>query len=241
MATTVRKLVGGSLTSSMGQASAPGPVSRTVLEGGAVEKAADLGGGYVLIKVVQSPRGRMRADSTPALNVPLIPVTDIEELLRHAAGRTSTRRLRRKTVGATKIAAEDNQELMARLDQGALERRTKMREQGLLLTSSEICSQLGISRQALSKAVSGTRMFYLDGPSNSQWYPSFFVRDKEGRRQIESISVALGDLSGPMKFQFFSSPKHSLNGETPVKALEAGRIEDVLRSAEAFRERSLGR
>jgi hypothetical protein len=140
-----------------------------------------------------------------------------------------------------KVAAEDNQELIARLDQGALERRKKMRGQGLLLTSGEIRSQLGISRQALSKAVLGLRMFFLEGPGNAQWYPSFFVRDTGGRREIEAVSVALGNLSGPTKFQFFSSPKHSLDGQTPITALEAGRVEAVLRSAEAFKERNLSR
>lgn len=247
MTTTFRKPSSGGATAPKGRASVPGTVSRTVLNERPIEKATDLGGGYLLVKVARSARGRIGVDSPPPANVPLIPVTDIEKLLKDARARAPApaqmpaRPLRSRAVRVKKTADEDNAELMARLDQGTLERRTKMRDQGLLLTSSEICSQLGITRQALSKAVTGMRMFYLDGASSAQWYPSFFVRDKELRREIETVSVALGELSGPMKFQFFSSPKHSLHGQTPVEAIEAGRVDDVLRSAEAFKERGLGR
>jgi hypothetical protein len=42
-------------------------------------------------------------------------------------------------------------------------------------------------------------MFWVDGSSGAQWYPSFLASDQAHRRDIEQVSVTLANLSGAAK------------------------------------------
>jgi hypothetical protein len=220
---------------------ATGPASDGSLSAfmpGSVEQASDLGDGYLIVKVVPPQRRRKGI----AEQVSAVPEDQVRRLLQRLIKRPTQ-------VGTTKEAKsrairridEDNTPLLARMDAGAVARRQELHEKGLLLTSAQLCERLGISRQAVSKAVKDKRMFWVDGPSGAQWYPDFFANAQAHRRDIERVSVALADLPGAAKWQFFTTPKHSLGGQTPVAAVGAGELEQVVRTAAEFKERNLGR
>jgi hypothetical protein len=65
------------------------------------------------------------------------------------------------------------------------------------------------------------------------------LREHEPRataEQIEAVAKVLEDLPDGSKLQFFLSHKGSLGGITPLEALAAGRMEEVLDVAAAFAE-----
>ena len=209
-------------------------VSPSLLRTGKVEQATDLGNGYVIVKVDSTQHRQDGADQLPA-----IPDDDLRHLMALFADAPLASPA--PAGPAARHEPEDNAQLLSGLDSNAMARRRQLHEAGQLLSSADLCERLHITRQALSKAVRDKRMFWIDGPAGVQWYPSFFATEHIQRRDIGRVSVALGDLPGPAKWQFFTTPKHSLNGKTPLAALESGMAGQVLRTAAETRERSLGR
>lgn len=106
-----------------------------------------------------------------------------------------------------------------------------------LLPSGAFQEKLGISKQAISKAIKENRMFAILGPSGENFYPAFFAEEKYDRRNLEKVCKALGTLPGASKWQFFTTPKGSLDGKTPLEALALGKIDAVMISAAGFVER----
>jgi len=107
---------------------------------------------------------------------------------------------------------------------------------GELVRAAEFAEALGVTKQAISKALRDKRVFALE-VDGAQYYPSFYLDSQLDRRQIERVTKELGDLPGPSKLQFFLTPKHSLGGVTPLKALAKGRLEQVKASARGFAQR----
>jgi len=238
-----------------GQADSPG---RTYATGGSlaadlvVLRATDLGQGYVLIEVKERDHGKSgpvaKRDAPAApltANLPEIPEKDVKALLKELAQRdtnsTAQSRLESETRPNSRSepagVPDDNQAFMDKLYQQSLASRARQVEDGLLLTSSDICSRRQITRQALSRAVKDGRVFWLDGPSGTQLYPHFFAKSKLERSAFEKVSRALGAVPGASKWQFFTTPKRSLGGISPVEALDKGAMESVMATAMAFRER----
>ncbi len=110
-------------------------------------------------------------------------------------------------------------------------------DDGSLIKSSELWKRLGFSRQAGSKAISEFRIFSVDGPRGASLCPAFFADPAYDRSTLEAVSKELGSLPGPVKWQFFTTPKLSLNGKTPLEAIKRGQINKVLLAAAGFRER----
>lgn len=131
----------------------------------------------------------------------------------------------------TDSAIEDNTDLLADMSAAAMERRRRLVDEGMLLTSLQLCERLDISPHSLSAAVHDRRIFWIDGPTGERLYPSFFATDVAPQSDIERICVELGDVPGSVKWQFFSMPKHSLDGATPIDALAHGQFDRVLRTA----------
>jgi hypothetical protein len=215
-----------------------GAVAPSAFERGAVERATDLGNGYIIVKVApsavpQSPR---------EAQLPKIPKGQVLRLLaRLSDTEASTEAAGTAKERVTRTTPENNAGLLADLDDKAMARRQALHERGELLTSAQICERLGISRQALSKAIRDRRMFWIEGSNGAQWYPGFFADHMTSRRDLERVSFALADLPGAVKWQFFTMPKHSLAGRTPIEAVKNGELEQVLRTAAETMERNLGR
>jgi hypothetical protein len=142
---------------------------------------------------------------------------------------------------ASQVAEEDNAEIVAQLRRDAMERRTASYTKGELLDSAALCKRLGITRRSLSNAVRKQFIFGLEGAGGATWYPSFFVTSSVSQRKLAQVSVALGDLPGDAKWHFFITPKYSLDGCTPLAALDRGEVSRVLSAAVGYKERGLGR
>ncbi len=193
---------------------------------------ADLGEGYALVKLLP-PATSATETVTPAEPKP-ISVRTIRRLLRNLADRATPS----GEAGATDQA--DNDAFMANLQQEAMRSRARLRDEGKLLESADICDRLHVTRQALSKAVAEQRLFSLDGPAGRKLYPAFYSDAKLPKRDFERVAQTLGQLPGATKWQFFTTPASSLGGKTPVEALSKGKFDDVLRAAGGFLERELG-
>ncbi|MCA8336389.1 hypothetical protein [Burkholderia multivorans] len=107
---------------------------------------------------------------------------------------------------------------------------------GRLLPATEVWTGLGITRQALNKAVASGRIFTVDVGA-AQYYPAFYLAGDIDRKTLGRVTQQLGDLPGWSKWQFFTTPKASLGRLTPLKALAQGKVEQVTRAAAAFAER----
>lgn len=57
------------------------------------------------------------------------------------------------------------------------------------------------------------------------------------RRVLETVTPALGDIPASSKWQFFTTPKASLGGATPLLALQRGDLQAVMATAAGFVER----
>jgi hypothetical protein len=120
-------------------------------------------------------------------------------------------------------------------DRQALAGRRALVEQGEVLDSRTICDLLDMTRQSLSRAVGAGRLFSLEvGPD--VYYPRFFADPYISRRQLEKVCKALGDLSGWMKYNFFTQPRLSLSERTPLEELRRGNIDAVLEAASGMAE-----
>lgn len=118
---------------------------------------------------------------------------------------------------------------------GAERLEQRVRQQSLL-EPAELSARLGWTRQALSKALAARRIFFVE-VKGARYYPSFFADDRYERRHVEAVSKLLGDLPGASKLLFMTTPKASLEGLTPLQALEQGRPLPVKAAAESFAQR----
>lgn len=120
-----------------------------------------------------------------------------------------------------------------RLELGSLEEMVKS---GVLVTPHIFQALNGWkSRQAAWKAARAGRVFYIS-QQGERYFPAFYCDPAYDRKQLSAVTRALDDLPGGSKLQFFLSRRGSLNGATPLQALQAGRIEKVLDIAAAFAE-----
>lgn len=96
--------------------------------------------------------------------------------------------------------------------------------------------EAGLSARALDAILLTEQMFAVE--LNGQTFvPSFYLDKRYGRRRLASVSRELGGLSGGSKLQFFTTPKGSLGGRTPLEALAGGDAVLVRRAAQGFVER----
>jgi hypothetical protein len=84
----------------------------------------------------------------------------------------------------------------AALDFSAADRATdEMVRKGELLESAAFAARLGWTRQALSKALSAHRVFFIEH-RGTRYYPAFYADKRYERRYLEAITRLLGDLPG---------------------------------------------
>lgn len=120
-------------------------------------------------------------------------------------------------------------------DQAASARQTFVAQEAVI-PAGVLRQKLGCTRQALSKAVRAHRLFTVDIGSE-RLYPAFYADPALDRRKLERVAKELGELPGWSKWQFFTTPKASLGGVTPLDALKQGRYTETRRAAIGFLER----
>ncbi|MFH5252967.1 hypothetical protein ACGTRS_17250 [Burkholderia semiarida] len=138
----------------------------------------------------------------------------------------------RKPTGGKKRAAG----VAADLERQVQAERRMLVADGKLLPAAQIWAGLGMTRQALSKAVASGRIFTVDVGA-AQYYPAFYLTGDIDRKTLGRVTQCLGDLPGWSKWQFFTTPKASLGNVTPLVALSRGKVDEVERAATAFAER----
>jgi hypothetical protein len=137
---------------------------------------------------------------------------------------------------ATLLAAQEADSLLAVARKRAQDTHASLVARKAVIPSGKLTEALGISRQALSKAVQAQRIFAVE-VGGENFYPGFFADPAIERRRLERVSKVLGSLDGWQKWQFFTKPKASLGGVTPLEALKRGRYEQVETAAAGFAER----
>ncbi|RQU75325.1 hypothetical protein DF141_15470 [Burkholderia cenocepacia] len=145
-----------------------------------------------------------------------------------AAVATRDRPARGKKRAAAVAAADPERQVQA-------ERRMLVAD-GKLLPAAQTWAGLGMTRQALSKAVASGRIFAVDVGA-AQYYPAFYLTADIDRKTLGRVTQCLGGLPGWSKWQFFTTPKASLGNVTPLVALSRGKVGEVERAATAFAER----
>lgn len=105
-----------------------------------------------------------------------------------------------------------------------------------LLPAAAIWEGLGVTKQALSKAVNSGRIFTVDVGA-ATYYPAFYLWTDFDRKQLAKVTQALGSLPGWSKWQFFTTPSNFLGQMTPLKALALGKVDEVKKAALGFAER----
>ncbi|HIH2748126.1 TPA: hypothetical protein ACYLN4_003885 [Burkholderia lata] len=126
--------------------------------------------------------------------------------------------------------------VLSEVERIALSERQALVAAGRLLPAAELWAGLGITRQALNKALVSGRIFTVDVGA-AQYYPAFYLAGDIDRKTLGKVTQQLGSLPGWSKWQFFTTPKASLGNVTPLKALSQGQVERVERAAAAFAER----
>jgi hypothetical protein len=211
------------------------PATITALVPGNIEQAADLGAGYVIVKLrsdaaPEQDSARPKLSRLPAAGE--IPAMTRERLVTalHRGG---------KLAGVTdlrKRPVENEAFMRGMLDQEQA-RRIQLVESGQLISAQELSHRLEVSPQAISKALKAGRVFALDGGGGRLLYPAFYADTGLSRRDLHKVTQALGDIPPSSKWQFFTNPKASLNGSTPLEALRQGERQAVMVCAAGFLER----
>jgi hypothetical protein len=158
------------------------------------------------------------------------------EKMREGLGKVEQQlRAERLDAGAgTDGGRGDTADFVARLQRQEQERREQQIASGELLTSAELSARLSMTTSALTAAVKAKRMFFLKGPRGRNVYPAFFADKSLDRKVLEGVSKQLGDLPAASKYFFFTSPRTSLGGKSPLHALAKGKVDAVLKAAAAF-------
>lgn len=201
-----------------------------------IEQAADLGAGYVILKLrapSASPQAihskRKQPQPAPDADFPLMTRGRLASALERGG----------KLIGfpAPKVRPDENKAFMRKMAERETARRADLIEQGALITASELSERLLVSRPAISKALKANRLFALEGDGGRLWFPAFFADGGLSRRDLSKVVQALGDIPPSSKWQFFATPKASLGGVTPLEALRRGDRQAVMITAAGFVER----
>lgn len=149
-----------------------------------------------------------------------------EEALREARSRPPAPMVTEKSV-------REGEAFMAEFRKGsaaALARRIERKE---LLTAEELLERLGGDRRWVSAALKGERLFAVQTPAGTDYFPAFYADPSIDRRALGSVAKALSGLPAASKYHFFVSKFFTL-GMTPLEALAGGRVKDVLTTAAGF-------
>jgi hypothetical protein len=149
---------------------------------------------------------------------------------REAPAASNTKRSGRGKTAASYKAENSNPFDFKR---SAFPERQALVESGKLLPAAKVWEVLGVTRQALNKAVASGRIFTVDVGA-AQYYPAFYLTGDVDRKMLAKVTQLLGSLPGWSKWQFFTTPKASLGNITPLKALSRGKVEQVAKAAAAF-------
>ena len=118
-----------------------------------------------------------------------------------------------------------------------LKRKQQMIEEaGGILTSEQVATLLGISRQAVDKRRGSNQLLALTQGKRGYSYPSFQFEDGKVVQGLQDVLKELASLDPWMQLAFFTSPNERLDGKSPIRALRSGNVGDVVRAAGGYGE-----
>jgi hypothetical protein len=141
----------------------------------------------------------------------------------------------RSSKGVKDLAANVGAAAQSGTDSAVEDHVASLVKRGILTDSTQLCANLGWTRQSLSKALKAHRIFFIE-QAGVRLYPAFFADQKFERGHLEAVSKAMGALPGGSKLQFFLSHRGSLGGKSVLDALARGQKDKVIAAAEGFAE-----
>ena len=154
--------------------------------------------------------------------------------MRHDLDIVAERELNLASGNDAQTGRVSTRQFMRGLEEQESQQREKDVASHSLLSGPELRARLAVTPQALSAALKARRLFALRGASGEYVYPAFFADPRHDRHTLEKISKILGDLPGPAKWDFFTVPRLSLGGKSPLEALAKGKLDAVMAAARAY-------
>ncbi|HET9015576.1 MAG TPA: helix-turn-helix domain-containing protein [Thermomicrobiaceae bacterium] len=109
--------------------------------------------------------------------------------------------------------------------------------EGGTLSVAEVARRLGISRQAVDKRRRAGHLLAVTLGRRGFAYPAWQLDSERGLLPgLDRVLAALAGHDPWMQFAFMLTPNVRLEGETPLAALRAGRLDTVLDAAAAYGE-----
>ncbi|CAD6543382.1 hypothetical protein [Paraburkholderia metrosideri] len=115
---------------------------------------------------------------------------------------------------------------------GISERYTLVRE-GRLLLVSDYCKATGITEANLNRSLGARKIFSVE-LKRKKYVPAFFLSPMIRREDFAKVIRRLGETSGWGTWDFFTTPKATLGGATPLQFLAIKRVKPVLMAAAEF-------
>ncbi|MDR6382137.1 hypothetical protein [Paraburkholderia caribensis] len=107
----------------------------------------------------------------------------------------------------------------------AMATRLKLAAEGKLLELAQFRERSGLSRQAIQQQINSEALFTVDGPEDVTYYPAFFADTQCDQATVRRVARALKGLAGGSKWIFFTSPRLSLDGLTPLEVIRGATFE----------------
>lgn len=124
--------------------------------------------------------------------------------------------------------------LLVKLQTEAIEYRKTLVDSGQLVSCERFCKLAGVDAKYIETAIIAQTLFKFE-INGEFFYPRFYTEhETQVRLNIEKISGALGNLDAAQKWQFFTRPKHSLGGITPIQAIVGGQFDRAAIAAQGF-------
>jgi hypothetical protein len=115
-------------------------------------------------------------------------------------------------------------------------RRQMLKTAGGALTSEKVAEVLNISRQAVDKRRASNQLLALTQGKRGYSYPSFQFEEGKTLKGLEDVLGKLNALDPWMQLNFFTRPNERLGGNTPIEALQEGKVDDVASVASGYGE-----
>jgi hypothetical protein len=121
------------------------------------------------------------------------------------------------------------------LDKAIEEKTDFLIEESHLLHLDEFSIRSGFTHERLAQRVREQRMFKFSW-FGDDYLPNFFLGERYEIDELEQISVALGNCSGPRKYRFFTSSNPEIQNRSPLEAVLLSELNQVLAAAKLFRK-----